>query len=265
MAIPRVLTIAGSDSGGGAGIQADLKTLNAIGVFGMSAITAITAQNTKGVFGIYELPKDFVKLQIEVVLGDIGADAIKTGMLSSEAIIETVSEAIRESGIKRVVIDPVMRAKGGDPLLRPDAEKALIEKILPLSLIITPNIPEAEVLSGMKIEDLEGMKMAAIKIKDLGPSYVLVKGGHLGGEQAVDVLYDGEDFSLYSSPFIKTKNTHGTGCTYASAIAGYLAKGLELEDSIEKAKEFVTGAIKNSLSLGLGHGPLNHFWRLKVS
>jgi len=263
MSIPRVLTIAGSDSGGGAGIQADLKTLNAIGVFGMSAITAITAQNTKGVFGIYELPPDFVRLQIKVVLEDIGADAIKTGMLSSVPIIEVVAEEIKHSGIKKVVIDPVMRAKGGDPLLRPDAEEALVEKILPLSLVVTPNVPEAEVLSKMKIKNLADAKEAAKKIKELGPSFVLVKGGHLEGDEAIDVLYDGGDFTLFKSPFIKTKNTHGTGCTYASAIAGYLARGLFLKDAVEKAKAFVTGAIKNSLSIGEGHGPLNHFWMQK--
>ncbi len=261
MSIPRVLTVAGSDSGGGAGIQADLKTLNAIGVFGMSALTAITAQNTKGVFGIHELPPSFVQLQIKVVLEDIGADAIKTGMLSSREIIRAVAESLRASGVRWIVVDPVMRAKGGDPLLKPEAQEALINEILPLASVLTPNIPEAEALSGTRINDLDKMKEAAVKIKEMGPEYVLVKGGHLKGDEAVDVLYDGHEFKYFRSPFIKTKNTHGTGCTYASAIAGFLAKGYRVEESIKNAKDFVTGAIKNSLPIGGGHGPLNHFWQ----
>jgi len=261
--ISRVLTIAGSDSGGGAGIQADLKTFNEIGVYGMSVLTSITAQNTRGVFGIFDLPPEFVKLQLEVVLDDIGVDVIKTGMLSRKEIIEVVADTLMKYEIEKVVVDPVMKAKSGDSLLREDAQEALVEKILPLSFLVTPNIPEAEVLSSIEIKNEKDMEEAAKIIYKKGAKNVLIKGGHMRKELATDLLYDGEDFFSYEAPFIRTKNTHGTGCTYASAIAAYLAKGISLTEAIKKAKEFVTSAIKNSLPLGEGKGPVSHFFLFK--
>ncbi|HSE84068.1 MAG TPA: bifunctional hydroxymethylpyrimidine kinase/phosphomethylpyrimidine kinase [Thermodesulfobacteriota bacterium] len=262
--IPRALTIAGSDSGGGAGIQADLKTFTAFGVFGMSVLTSITAQNTRAVLGIHDLPPEFVELQIDAVLNDIGADAVKTGMLSNEGIISVVAKKIKQFGIEKLVIDPVMRAKGGDALLRSEAEKALADQLLPLAFIVTPNLPEAEMLSGMKILSIEEMKEAAKKIRFLGPKYVLVKGGHLeGASESTDILYDGDYSYSFTSPRIKTKNTHGTGCTYSSAICAGLAKGLYITEAVAEAKTYVTEAIRRSLDVGKGHGPLNHFWKLE--
>ncbi|MGH7908620.1 MAG: bifunctional hydroxymethylpyrimidine kinase/phosphomethylpyrimidine kinase [Thermodesulfobacteriota bacterium] len=262
--IPRALTIAGSDSGGGAGIQADLKTFTAFRVFGMSVLTSITAQNTESVSGIYDLPSDFVKLQIEAVLNDIGVDAAKTGMLSNEKIISAVAEKIKQYGIKKLVIDPVMRAKSGDVLLKHEAERTLLEELLPLAFVVTPNIPESEVLSGIKVSSLDDMREAARIIKSIGCEYVLVKGGHLKwSSEAIDILYDGKDFYDFPSPRIKTKNTHGTGCTYSAAICAGLAKGLNATEAIRQAKDYVTEAIRNSFNLGKGHGPLNHFWKFK--
>lgn len=262
--IPRALTIAGSDSGGGAGIQADLKTFTAFSVFGISVITSITAQNTRSVLGIRDLPPEFVELQIDAVLSDIGADAVKTGMLSNEEIILAVAGKIKEYRVEKLVIDPVMRAKGGDVLLKSEAEKALIEELLPLSFIVTPNIPEAEALSGIPISSIQDMKKAAKKIKSLGARNVLIKGGHLENtSESTDILYDGKDFYNFSTPRIETKNTHGTGCTYSSAICAGLAKGLYLTEAIEGAKRYVTEAIRRSFNLGAGHGPLNHFWEFE--
>lgn len=262
--IPRALTIAGSDSGGGAGIQADLKTFTAFKVFGMSVLTSITAQNTQSVSGIYDLPPEFVKLQIDAVLSDIGVDTAKTGMLSNEKIISAVAEKIKQYGIKKLVIDPVMRAKSGDPLLRREAERALVEELLPLAFVVTPNIPESEVLSGIKVSSIDDMREAARRIKSIGCEYVLVKGGHLKwSDEAIDILYDGEDFYDFSSPRLKTKNTHGTGCTYSAAICAGLAKGLNAREAIRQAKGYVTEAIRNSFNLGKGHGPLNHFWKFE--
>jgi hydroxymethylpyrimidine/phosphomethylpyrimidine kinase len=262
--IPTALTIAGSDSGGGAGIQADLKTFTAFKVFGMSVLTSITAQNTQTVSGIYDLPPDFVKLQIDTVVRDIEVHAAKTGMLSNKAIISAVAEKLEQYEIKKLVIDPVMRAKNGYPLLKHEAEKALIEELLPLALLVTPNIPEAEVLSGIKITSLDSMKEAAKKIKSIGPKYVLVKGGHISwSHEAIDILYDGKDFHSLTSPRIETKNTHGTGCTYSAAICAGLAKGLNLIKAILEAKDYVTGSIRRSFNLGSGNGPLNHFWKFE--
>lgn len=262
--IPRALTIAGSDSGGGAGIQADLKTFTAFKVFGMSVLTSITAQNTQSVLGISDLPPDFVELQIDAVMTDIGVDAVKTGMLSNEGIISAVAGKIKQYGIEKLVVDPVMRAKGGNALLKSEAEKSLTEELLPLAFIVTPNIPEAEVLSGMIISSAENMKEAAKRIKSFGPKYVIVKGGHLENtHEAVDILYDGKEFYEFRSDRIETKNTHGTGCTYSAAICGSLAKGLSVLDSVKQAKDYVTEAIKKSFSLGKGHGPLNHFWEFE--
>jgi len=262
--IPKALTIAGSDSGGGAGIQADLKTFTAFRVFGMSVLTSITAQNTQSVRAIHDLPPDFVRMEIDAVVEDIGVDAAKTGMLSNEEIITVVAERIKHYGIRRLVVDPVMRAKSGDALLKKEAESALIERLLPLAYIVTPNLPEAEAISGMQISSPEDMKEAARKIASLDSKFVLVKGGHLEDvDEAVDVLFDGSSFYEFRSPRIATKNTHGTGCTYSAAICAGLAKGLDVMEAVGQAKKYVTEAIKRSFDLGRGHGPLNHFWRFE--
>lgn len=259
----KALTIAGSDSGGGAGIQADLKTFAALGVYGMSALTAITAQNTVGVQGVYELPAEFVGLQIDSVVDDIGVDAVKTGMLSNAEIIAVVAAKVKEHDLPNLVLDPVMVAKSGDPLLREDARDALISLLLPLAVVVTPNLHEARVLTGLTIENPEDMKKAARAIHRLGARYVVVKGGHLQRREergeSVDVLFDGQEFTLFRSPRIETRNTHGTGCTFASAIAAGLARGQSLVEAVGAAKEFVTMAIRRSLDLGHGHGPTHHF------
>ncbi len=260
--VPRVLTIAGSDSGGGAGIEADLKTMTALGCYGMAAITSVTSQNTTGVFGIYDVSPREVGNQIGAVLEDIGADAAKTGMLSSAEIIAAVSQALQEFPVEKLVVDPVMVAKSGDALLRRDAQQALIERLLPLAYVITPNVPEAEVLSGVIIDSEESIRDAAETIRALGPRYVLLKGGHLEGPEAIDYLFDGREMRRYAAPRIDTKNTHGTGCTYSSAIACFLAKGEAVEDAVQHAKDYLTGAILHSFPLGSGHGPLNHMWEL---
>lgn len=250
----RALTIAGSDSGGGAGIQADLKAFAALGVYGMSALTAITAQNTIGVQGVYELPAEFVGLQIDSVVTDIGVDAVKTGMLANAEIIAVVAAKVQEHHLPNLVVDPVMVAKSGDPLLREDARAALIQLLLPLAVVVTPNLHEARVLTEMRIETVEDMQQAARAIHAMGPQNVVVKGGHLEGE-SVDVLYNGRDFLLLPAPRLETPHTHGTGCTFASAIAAGLAKGLGVEEAVRQAKAFITEAIRHSLPLGRGHGP----------
>ena len=253
-----VLTIAGSDSGGGAGIQADLKTFSALGVYGMSVLTSITAQNTIGVQGIHDLPPEFVGLQIDSVMQDIGTDAAKTGMLSNVQIIKIVSEKVKKYKVKNLVIDPVMIAKGGDRLLKEDAVESLKQDLVPLANVVTPNLSEAEVLSGLKIKNLSDMKEAARKIFRLGAQNVLIKGGHLSSDEAIDVLYNGKIFQEFKAKRFETKNTHGTGCTFSSAIAAELAKGKKVEEAVNIAKKYITIAIKNSLNIGHGHGPLNH-------
>ncbi len=258
--IPRALTIAGSDSGGGAGIQADLKTFTVLGVYGMSAITSITVQNTIGVYSLFDIPPKLVYDQIKVVVEDIGVDACKTGMLSNEETIKVVAKAIKEFRLEKFVLDPVMKAKSGDPLLKESAKDVLIKELIPLALVITPNIPEAEELCGFKISGLEDMEKACRKIYSLGCSAVVLKGGHLEGDEAIDIFYDGRGFEYLIGKKVITKNTHGTGCTFSSAITSYLAKGFSLKDAVKKAKEFVQGAIEHSLPLGKGHGPLNHLW-----
>ncbi len=258
----RALTIAGSDSGGGAGIQADLKTFAARGVFGMSAITALTAQNTVGVQGVFEIPTDFIALQIDAVITDIGADAVKTGMLSSAAIVATVSAKIREYRLAPLVVDPVMVAKSGDALLRSDARDALIRELLPLATVVTPNLHEARVLCGFQITNLEEMRRAARAIQALGPRNVVVNGGHLPEtSDAIDLLYDGATFREYRAARIESNHTHGTGCTFASAIAAELAKGHSIADAVGIAKEYLTYTLRASvdLEIGHGHGPMNHF------
>ena len=255
----RALTIAGSDSGGGAGIQADLKTFMAFGVYGMAAVTALTAQNTVGVQGIFDVSPEFVREQIRSVMTDIGTDAAKTGMLSNAAIVRTVSEAVREFRIPNLVVDPVMVAKSGDPLLAPEAREAIRGELLPQATVITPNLFEAEALLGRRIEDLEAMKKAAKELKEIGCRWVVLKGGHLDiRSEAIDVLCGGRKISLLRSPRLDSPNTHGTGCTFASAIAAGLAKGMAPPQAALRAKEYVTEAIRNGLPLGRGHGPTNH-------
>lgn len=256
----RTLTIAGSDSGGGAGIQADLKTFTCLGVYGMSAITSVTAQNTVAVTGIVALPADFVAEQIDDVATDIGVDAAKTGMLANREIIEAVADAVERNEITQLVVDPVMIAKTGDALLFESARDALVQRILPLALVVTPNIPEAEALSGKRIVDPGDVAEAARIIHGLGPRYVLMKGGHLPTDDAVDYLYDGVRTRVYSAPRIPSRNTHGTGCTYSAAIAAHLALGYALDEAVDHAKRYLTEAIRHGFDLGKGHGPLNHFW-----
>ncbi len=257
----RALTIAGSDSGGGAGIQADLKTFSALGVFGMSAITALTAQNTVGVQAVYELPASFVAQQIDSVVTDIGVDAVKTGMLANSEIIHVVAEKVREYELPNLVVDPVMRAKSGDPLIRPEAQETLVRELFPLALVVTPNLPEAEALVGFSIKGIEDMRRAAEAIHRMGPRYVVVKGGHLQGDESLDLLYDGERWWEFTAPHIETRNTHGTGCTFASAIAAWLARGESVPEAVRKAKEYITTALRYGaqLKLGRGHGPVHHF------
>jgi hydroxymethylpyrimidine/phosphomethylpyrimidine kinase len=259
--IPRALTIAGSDSGGGAGVQADLKTFAALGVYGMSAIAALTAQNTVGVRGIVELAPEFVSLQIRAVVEDIGVDAVKTGMLSSSAIISQVAKDLRDLGLQKLVVDPVMVAKGGDRLLRADAVEAMVEELLPLALVVTPNLHEAAALIDREVRNLEEMKDAARAIKALGPRYVVIKGGHLPGTP-LDLLFDGRNFREYANPRYDTQHTHGTGCTFASAIAAGLAQGLPVEEAVARAKDYITAAIQHGMPMGEGHGPVHHFYKL---
>jgi|Deesub1362A_J573_1020465.scaffolds.fasta_scaffold00224_9 hydroxymethylpyrimidine/phosphomethylpyrimidine kinase len=254
----KVLTIAGSDSGGGAGIQADLKAITVLGGYGMSVLTALTAQNTVGVQGVHPVPPDFVRLQMDSVLSDIGADAAKTGMLATAEIVRTVAERIREFRVELLVVDPVMMAKSGDPLLEEDAREALIGDLLPLARIVTPNLPEAQVLSGLTIQDLQGMKEAARRIYKLGPRFVLIKGGHLEG-RAVDLLYDGRDFQTFDAPRLPQRNTHGTGCTFSAALATLLAQGFPIKEAAARAKSFITLAIAHGLEIGSGHGPTNPY------
>jgi hydroxymethylpyrimidine/phosphomethylpyrimidine kinase len=256
MKIPRVLIIAGSDSGGGAGIQADLKTVSALGAFGMTAITALTAQNTTGVFGVSEIEPKFVVAQIEACVSDIGCDAVKTGMLASTAIIEVVATAISARKLKSLVVDPVMIAKSGAPLLKSDAIEVLKTQLLPLATVVTPNLHEAGALAGREIKTLAQMKEAARTILDLGPENVVVKGGHLP-DVAADVLYDGREFTEFRGERIDTRNTHGTGCIFASAIAANLAHGRTVRESVTAAKDFITAAIHSSLAIGKGYGPAN--------
>jgi hydroxymethylpyrimidine/phosphomethylpyrimidine kinase len=258
MLIPKALTIAGSDSGGGAGIQADLKTFSAFRVFGMSVITAVTAQNSLGVQGVENLPPVFVARQLRSVLEDFGADAAKCGMLSTAPIIEAVAAELTERRIEKLVVDPVMVAKSGDRLLEPEARAALADRILPLALLVTPNLPEAEVLAGIRVAEPEDMEEAARRIHLMGPRYVLVKGGHLKGD-ATDLLWNGRDFTRFSTARIDSPNTHGTGCTFSAAIAAGLARGQALGDAIRSAKAYVTRAIREGFQAGRGVGQLRHF------
>lgn len=254
----RVLTIAGSDSGGGAGIQADLKTFCAFGVYGMTAITAVTAQNTRGVDAIFPLPPSMVAQQIESIMVDIGVDAAKTGMLFSASIIEAVVATLRKWPVEKLVVDPVMVAKSGALLLEKDAVEAMSAELFPLAYLVTPNLEEASVLAGFPVRSLEDMEEAARCIWEKGPRYVLVKGGHLPGEEATDVLFDGERYMYFPGPRIATPHTHGTGCTYSAALCALLALGYGVEEAVARAKEYMTIVIAHALPLGGGFGPTNH-------
>jgi hydroxymethylpyrimidine/phosphomethylpyrimidine kinase len=258
ISMERALTIAGSDSGGGAGIQADLKTFCAFKVYGMSVITAVTAQNTVRVHGVEAIHPKFVSLQIDAVFTDIGVDAVKTGMLFNSEIIMTVARKCEEYKVDHLVVDPVLYSKGGESLLQPDAIQYLKHDLLPLAELVTPNIPEAETLAEMRIESRQDTEEAAHRIYQMGSRAVLVKGGHLKGD-AVDILYDGTSYHELSSRRIETLNTHGTGCTYSAAITASLAKGYPLLRAVQIAKSYVTAAIERSIPFGKGHGPLNHY------
>ena len=256
----KVLTIAGSDSGGGAGIQADLKTFSALGAYGMSAVTAITAQNTLGVTAVQEISLDVIEAQIDAVVSDIGVDAVKTGMLSSPEIVRLVARKAEEHGFDPLVVDPVMVAATGARLLRENAVDAVKQDLIPTATVVTPNTFEAEVLTGLTVTTESEMKVAAQAIHSLGPRYVVVKGGHVtGSDQSTDLLFDGRDFVEYPATRIDTTSTHGTGCTFASAIAAGLARGLSVPDAVGGAKEYVTRAIAAAFPVGQGKGPLNHF------
>lgn len=256
--VARVLTIAGSDSGGGAGIQADLKTFTVLGTYGMSVITAVTAQNTLGVTGVYPLTAEQVAAQLEAVLSDIGVDAAKTGMLVDAEVIEAVAGVLRRYDVKNLVVDPVMVAKSGDRLLAQEANDALKRHLLPLAVIVTPNIPEAEVLTGMAIRSREDMIEAGRRLLQHGCQAALVKGGHLAGDSADDVYVTADDVRWFAAPKIHTENTHGTGCTLSAAIAAGLASGLSPLQAVEQAKRFITDAIAHAPDIGGGHGPTNH-------
>ncbi len=259
--MPSVLTIAGSDSSAGAGIQADLKTFAALGVYGTSAVTAVTAQNTRGVTAVQEMPPGIIAAQIDAVVADIRPDAVKTGMLASAPIIEVVAGKLKEHGLANLVVDPVMVAKSGDRLLREDAVAALRDLLLPLAAVVTPNLPEAEVLAGFAIASDEDARKAAEEIVGLGAAAAVVKGGHREAAEALDILYDGSAYREYSVPRIDTTSTHGTGCTFASAIAAYLARGEPLAEAVGQAKEYLTEALRRAYPIGGGHGPVHHFHR----
>jgi hydroxymethylpyrimidine/phosphomethylpyrimidine kinase len=262
-AVPVALTIAGSDSGGGAGIQADLKTFEAHGVFGASVVTALTAQNTRAVEAVLPVPADFILAQLDAVASDLRVAVVKTGMLGGADVVAAVADGITRHGLRPVVVDPVMISKSGFPLLPPEAIQAVKDRLIPLADLVTPNAHEAAALAGFPVETLGDARRAAAAIRALGPRAVLVKGGHLDGEpDAVDVLLDADGEALFRAERIATRHTHGTGCTYSSAIAANLARGYGLRQAVERAKAYLTEAIRHALPLGAGHGPTRHFWFL---
>lgn len=258
--IRKALTIAGSDSGAGAGIQADLKTFAALGVYGTSALTAITAQNTIGVTQVLALNPKLVAAQIDAVIEDIGAHALKTGMLANAAIIDAVAQKIQQHRLKNLVVDPVMVATSGDLLIKKSAVATLRSRLLPLAAVITPNIPEAEELTGMALRTSAQITEAARRMIDMGAKSVVIKGGHLKGP-AVDLFFDGNEFHALAAPRIRTRNTHGTGCTFSAAVAAYLAKGETIERAVVGAKNYITAAIRAGFTVGAGHSPVHHFYR----
>ncbi|MFW6028637.1 MAG: bifunctional hydroxymethylpyrimidine kinase/phosphomethylpyrimidine kinase [Halanaerobiales bacterium] len=265
MNLKKALTIAGSDSCGGAGIQADLKTFSAHGVYGMSVITAVTAQNTQGVFAVQDIESDIIEKQIKAIFDDIHVDSVKIGMVSQIDTIKTIANGLKKYNPNHIVLDPVMISKSGYDLLNPEAKEALINELLPLATITTPNTPEAEVITDIKISSIKDMETAGKAIYTLGAKNVLIKGGHLLSKTngvAIDVLYDGKMYYYFKHPIIETKNTHGTGCTLSSAIASNLALGYSTNKSVQLAKNYITTAIKHSLSIGKGVGPTNHFYNL---
>ena len=259
---PRVLAVAGSDSGGGAGIQADLKTMLALGVHGMSVITAVTAQNSVGVQGYWEVPTEAVDAQLSSVLDDIGVDAVKTGMLASADIVGVVAKRLRDVTVP-LVVDPVCVSKHGDPLVSGDAVDVIRSELLPLATVVTPNLPEVARLTGLEVDDPASQRRAADELLRLGPAWVLVKGGHLAGD-AVDLLTDGDTSLELRSPRLDNRHTHGTGCTLASALASELAKGRSVPEAAEAAKTYVTGALAAGFALGAGIGPVDHGWRWRT-
>jgi hydroxymethylpyrimidine/phosphomethylpyrimidine kinase len=256
----RALTIAGSDSSGGAGIQADLKTFAAHGVYGLSAITAVTAQNTLGVTAIEAMPTELVTAQIEAVMSDIGVDAAKTGMLPNAAIVEAVAAAVLDLEIPLLVVDPVMIATSGDDLVTDEAVAAMKSELLRRALVVTPNVPEAEVLAGIAIADHNDQRAAARRIVEMGAAAVIVKGGHLDTDPIIDLLYDGDRFVALPVRRVNARSTHGTGCTFAAALAAQLARGARLEEATRNAQQYVAGALRNAPDLGRGHGSMDHFW-----
>ncbi len=261
MNIPKALTIAGSDNSGGAGIQADLKTFSALGVYGMTAITSLTAQNTTGVYDLFNPTGEFVYKQIKLIYDDIGIDSAKIGMLANSDILENVAKAIKEFKIEKLVLDPVLKSTSGKRLLSEISINLLVKEIIPLTLIVTPNIQEAEILADIKIENWEDIENAAKIINNQGAKIVIIKGGHFGsGKEVVDVVLINGNFHYLRYPRVDTKNTHGTGCTFSAAITGYLAKGYSPFKAIRLARAYIQGAIENSLEIGKGNGPLNHNW-----
>jgi hydroxymethylpyrimidine/phosphomethylpyrimidine kinase len=260
--LKQVLTIAGSDSGGGAGIQADLKAMSANRVFAMSVITSITAQNTQGVTAVFDLPVSIIERQLDAIFEDFDVAAVKTGMLSSVEIVQAVSRKLNQYGVRTLIVDPVMVAKSGHALLKPEAIETLKTTLIPLALLVTPNIPEAEHLSDQKIRTIADARQAAKAIHKLGCRHVLIKGGHLLEEKGTDLLYDGRYFHIFKTDYIDTPHTHGTGCTFASAIAAQLAHGKPLPEAVQAAKIYLTEAIRHGLAIGRGKGPTNHFYFL---
>jgi hydroxymethylpyrimidine kinase/phosphomethylpyrimidine kinase len=256
--LPVALTIAGSDSGGGAGIQADLKTFQAFGVFGTSALTAVTVQNTLGVFGVHAIPPDVVRQQIDVVVSDLKPAACKTGMLATAELAGVVASAIKKNGLRNYVLDPVMVSTSGDRLLDRDAESTILKELLPLAYLITPNLDEATILTGFRVTDEKTMEEAARVLTSKGAAAALIKGGHLRGEKTIDLLFDGEKLHRWEHNRIETRNTHGTGCTVSAAIVAGLALGDTLHNAVHRALDYVHRAIQAAPGLGQGHGPLNH-------
>lgn len=257
------MTIAGSDSGAGAGIQADLKAIAAMGAYGTSTITSITAQNTLGVKKVYNLPLEIIEAQIDAIMEDIGAQAVKTGMLATKEIILLVSKKIKEYKIDKLVVDPVMVATSGDVLLENDAVETLIHELMPLANVVTPNIKEAEVLTGITIHTIPEMEKAAEKIASMGPKYVIIKGGHRR-DDAMDILYNGKETSYFPGERVNTNNTHGTGCTYSAALAACIAQEMTIPAAVARVKQYITRSLANSLTIGKGSGPVDHFWMLNV-